>query len=205
MHLLSSILGQVIGVGVIALIIVFQQEIRRFLLIISTRYITKRGFSFEKFFSFGEKKESNVKIDSIVNACSNMSAFKMGALIAISKRSDLLSFIRTGDIINADTSSRLLESIFFKNSPLHDGAVIIKKDRIAAARCILPATERMDLPPQFGMRHRAALGIAEKTDAVVIIVSEETGAISFAKHENIEQNIGPNRLRQILQTEFSAD
>jgi uncharacterized protein (TIGR00159 family) len=205
MNLLSSILGQVIGVGVIALIIVFQQEVRRFLLIISTRYIRNRKFSLEKLFSFGEKETIEVKIDSIVSACSNMSAFKTGALIAISKRSDLMSFIRTGDIINADTSSRLLESIFFKNSPLHDGAVIIKKDKIAAARCVLPATDRIDLPPQFGMRHRAALGIAEKTDAVVILVSEETGAISFAKEENIETNIGPNRLRQILEKEFSVD
>jgi len=205
MDLLSSILGQVIGVGVIALIIVFQQEIRRFLLIISTRYITSRRFKFEKFFSFGEKEESIVKINSIVNACSNMSAFKTGALIAISKKSDLLSFIRTGDRINADTSSRLLESIFFKNSPLHDGAVIIKDDKIAAARCILPTTDRVDIPAKFGMRHRAALGIAEKTDAVVIIVSEETGAISLAIEENIEQNIGPNRLRQILQREFEIN
>lgn len=205
MSLLSSILGQVIGVGVIALIIVFQQEIRRFLLIISTRYIRSRKFSFEKLFSFGEKRTYEVQIDSIVNACSNMSAFKTGALIAISKKSDLMNFIRTGDVINADTSSRLLESIFFKNSPLHDGAVIIKRDKIAAARCVLPITERIDLPPQFGMRHRAALGIAEKTDAVVILVSEETGAISFAKQENIETNIGPNRLRQILEKEFSID
>ncbi|NOQ24570.1 MAG: TIGR00159 family protein [Bacteroidales bacterium] len=205
MNLLSSILGQVIGVGVIALIIVFQPEVRRFLLIISTRYIRNRKFSLEKLFSFGEKDLVEVNIDSIVSACSNMSAFKTGALIAISKRSDLMSFIRTGDVINADTSSRLLESIFFKNSPLHDGAVIITKDKIAAARCVLPATDKIDLPPQFGMRHRAALGIAEKTDAVVILVSEETGAISFAKEEDIETNIGPNRLRQILEKEFSVD
>ena len=205
MSLLSSILGQVIGVGVIALLIVFQQEIRRFLLIISTRYIRSRKFSLEKFFSFGEKNVEKVNIDAIVNACSNMSAFKTGALIAISKKSDLLSFIRTGDTINADTSSRLLESMFFKNSPLHDGAVIIKNDIIAAARCVLPTTDRIDLPPQFGMRHRAALGISERTDAVVVLVSEETGAISFAKEEKIETNIGPNRLRQILKKEFSSD
>ncbi|MCK5169721.1 MAG: diadenylate cyclase CdaA [Bacteroidales bacterium] len=205
MDLLSSILGQVIGVGVIALLIVFQQEIRRFLLIISTRYITNRRFSFESLFSFGDKQINEVNIDAIVNACSNMSAFKTGALIAISKKSDLLSFIKTGDIMNADTSSRLIESIFFKNSPLHDGALIIKSDRIAAARCVLPTTDRVDLPPQFGMRHRAALGITEKTDAIVVLVSEETGAISFAKEENIETNIGPNRLRQILEREFSID
>lgn len=205
MQLLSSILGQVIGVGVIALLIVFQQEIRRFLLVISTRYIRSRKFSFDNLFSFGEKKDTNINIDAIVNACSNMSAFKTGALIAISKKSDLLSFIKTGDIINADTTSRILESIFFKNSPLHDGAVIIKEDKIAAARCVLPATERLDLPPQFGMRHRAALGITEKTDAIVVLVSEETGAISFAKEESIETNIGPNRLRQRLIKEFNKE
>jgi len=204
MQLLGSILGQVIGVGVIALIIVFQQEIRRFLLIISTRYITNRKFSLDNLFSFGESKTSTIDINSIINACSNMSAFKTGALIVIAKRSDLMSFIKTGDIINADTSSRLLESIFFKNSPLHDGAVIIKNEKIIAARCILPITERLDLPPQYGMRHRAAIGIAEKTDAVVIIVSEETGAISFAKQDTIENNIGPNRLRQILENEFNV-
>jgi uncharacterized protein (TIGR00159 family) len=205
MNLLSSILGQVIGVGVIALIIVFQQEVRRFLLIISTRYITNRKFSLDNLFSFGDNKVVEVKIDSIVSACSNMSAFKTGALIAISKKTDLMNFSRTGDVINADTSSRLLESIFFKNSPLHDGAVIIRKGKIAAARCVLPTTDRIDLPPQFGMRHRAALGLAEKTDAVVILVSEETGSISFAKEESIETNIGPNRLRQILEKEFSVD
>lgn len=202
MSLLSSILGQVIGVGVIALLIVFQQEIRRFLLIISTRYIRSRKFSFDNIFSFGEKNDKKVNIDAIVNACTNMSAFKTGALIAISKKTDLLSFIRTGDTINADTSSRLLESIFFKNSPLHDGAVIIKNEKIIAARCVLPATDKIDLPPQYGMRHRAALGIAEKTDAIVILVSEETGAISFAKEEEIETNIGPNRLRKILEKEL---
>ena len=202
MSLLSSILGQVIGVGVIALLIVFQQEVRRFLLVISTRYIRTRKFSIDNFFSFGEKKQSEVNIDAIVSACSNMSTLKTGALIALTRNSDLLSFIKTGDIINADTTSRLLESIFFKNSPLHDGAVIIKDDRIVAARCVLPATERIDLPAQFGMRHRAALGIAEKTDAIVILVSEETGAISFAREENIETNIGPKRLRMILEQEF---
>ncbi|MFP4025516.1 MAG: diadenylate cyclase CdaA [Thiohalospira sp.] len=205
MQLLGSILGQVIGVGVIALIIVFQQEIRRFLLIFSTRYITNRKFTIESLFSFGESKKTTFDINSLVNACSNMSAFKTGALIVISKKSDLMSFIKTGDIINADTSSRLLESIFFKNSPLHDGAVIIKNNKIIAARCVLPITERINLPPHFGMRHRAAIGIAEKTDAVVIIVSEETGAISFAKHDDIETNIGPNRLRQLLEKEFAFE
>lgn len=205
MQLLGSILGQVIGVGVIALIIVFQQEIRRFLLVFSTRYITNRKFSFESFFSFGDSKVSQVDINGIVNACSNMSAFKTGALIVISKKSDLMSFIRTGDIINADTSSRLLESIFFKNSPLHDGAVIIRNHKIIAARCVLPTTERINLPPHYGIRHRAALGIAEKTDAVVVTVSEETGAISFTKHDEIDNNIGPNRLRQLLENEFSGE
>jgi len=202
MSLLSSILGQVIGVGVIALIIVFQQEIRRFLLVFTTRYITNRKFTFEKLFSFAEKEDSRVNVDAIVHACSNMSAFKTGALIVIAKKSDLMSFVRSGDILNADTSCRLLESIFFKNSPLHDGAVVIKKDKIVAARCVLPTTEKLNLPPQYGMRHRAALGIAERTDSFVIIVSEETGAISVALGDDIDANIGPNRLKQLLEKEF---
>ncbi len=205
MQLLSSILGQVIGVGVIALIIVFQQEIRRFLLIIGTRYMNNKSFSLDRLFSFGDKPSEKLRITPIVNACTNMSALKTGALIVITRKSDLFSFVKTGDSINAQTSSRLLETIFFKNSPLHDGAVIIRKNIIVAARCVLPTSEQLNLPPHFGMRHRAALGITEKTDALVVVVSEETGAISFAKEGKIETHIGPNRLRQILQMEFPEE
>jgi uncharacterized protein (TIGR00159 family) len=203
MQLLGTILGQVIGIGVIALIIIFQQEIRRFMLMLGTRYVKKKRFSIEKLFSFGEPESEEVNISAIVNASASMSSQKTGALIVLAHESDLFSIVKTGDIINADTSSRLLESIFFKNSPMHDGAVIIKKDKIAAARCVLPSTERIDLPPHFGMRHRAALGLTEKTDASVVIVSEETGAISFANHGEIEYNISSNNLQQILEKEFT--
>ncbi|MDX9694472.1 MAG: diadenylate cyclase CdaA [Bacteroidales bacterium] len=202
MQLLGTILGQVIGIGVIALIIIFQQEIRRFMLMLGTRYVKKKRFSIDKLFSFGEPESKGVDISAIVNASASMSSQKTGALIVVSHESDLFSIVKTGDIINADTSSRLLESIFFKNSPMHDGAVIIKKDKIAAARCVLPSTDRIDLPPHFGMRHRAALGITEKTDASVVVVSEETGAISFVIHGEIEYNISSNHLQQLLEKEF---
>ncbi len=203
MQLLGSILGQVIGVGVIALIIVFQQEIRRFLLIFGTRYLSSQKFSLEHIFSFRSKTATGkVNISAIVNACTNMSALKTGALIVLTRRSDLFTYAKTGDIINADVSGRLLESIFFKNSPLHDGAVIIHKNRIWAARCVLPTTERLDIPAHFGMRHRAALGLTEKTDGVVITVSEETGGISLTRNGRIESHIGPNRLRTLLEQLF---
>lgn len=203
MSLLSSILGQVIGVGVIALIIVFQQEIRRFLLIVGSRYMSNTRTSLESLISFSKKPAtSKVKINSIVKACTNLSALKTGALIVISKKSRLDAYLRTGDTIMAATSSRLIESIFFKNNPLHDGAIIINEDIIVAARCVLPVTEQLNIPANFGMRHRAALGITEKTDAIVIIVSEETGNISFGKDGEIETNVGPNRLFNLLEQEF---
>jgi uncharacterized protein (TIGR00159 family) len=206
MQLLGNILGQVIGVGVIALIIVFQQEIRRFLLIFGSRYISSQKFSLDHIFSFrGKAATGKVNISAIVNACTNMSALKTGALIVITRKSDLFTYAKTGDILNADVSGRLLESIFFKNSPLHDGAVIIHKNRIWAARCVLPTTERLDIPAHFGMRHRAALGLTEKADGVVITVSEETGAISLSQNGRIETHIGPNRLRTLLDQLFPED
>jgi len=205
MELLSSILTPVIGVGVIALIIVFQQEIRRFLLIIGSRYVANYRFSIAQLLSLKSKPKPKIRISEIVKACTDMSAFKTGALIVLGQRDNLFNYAKTGITINADTSSRLLESIFFKNNPLHDGAVIIRKEKISAASCVLPATERSDLPPRFGMRHRAAIGLTERTDSLVIIVSEETGAISFAKFGEIETNIGPNRLREILKENFEKE
>src|SRR6056297_1887823 len=205
MELLSSILTPVIGVGVIAIIIVFQQEIRRFLLIIGSRYMANYQFSLSKFFSLKTAAKPKIKTTEIVKACTDMSAFKTGALISIARRDSLANYEKTGVTINADTSNRLLQSIFFKNNPLHDGSVIIRKDKIVAASCVLPTSERVDLPPRFGMRHRAAIGLTERTDAAVIAVSEETGAISFAKHGEIETNIGPNRLREILKENFEKE
>ncbi|HOP02919.1 MAG TPA: diadenylate cyclase CdaA [Tenuifilaceae bacterium] len=200
MELLSSILGQIIGVGVIALIIVFQQEIRKFLLLIGTKYLSRNSFSIENlFFSKNKRMEVPINVEAIVKACRNMSETKTGALIVLSRRSDLQLYAETGDIINADTSSRLLENIFFKNSPLHDGAVIIKNDKIVAARCVLPLTERLNLPASYGLRHKAAIGLSENTDAIVVIVSEETGRIALVSDGNIKIGISSIELQHLLE------
>ncbi|HZJ73340.1 MAG TPA: diadenylate cyclase CdaA [Perlabentimonas sp.] len=200
MELLSSILGQIIGVGVIALIIVFQQEIRRFLLLIGSRYFSKNRFSIERLFRIKtEKYDSPVNIEAIVKASRNLSEQKVGALIVITKESNLKLYAETGDTINAETSSRLIENIFFKNSPLHDGAMIIQNNLIYAVRCVLPLSENPDLPASYGLRHRAAIGISEITDALVVVVSEETGRISFAKNGEIDLNITPAELREALE------
>jgi diadenylate cyclase len=181
LELLSTLMGQFIGVGVLALIVVFQQEIRRFLLLIGTNYQTKRSFGLDKLFASEKiKPATNIQIKEIVRACENLARTKTGALIVIPQNSELKDIIRSGEKMNARISSALLETIFFKNTPLHDGAIVIVGNRIAAARCILPLTERQDLDPGFGLRHRAAIGISEVTDAIAIAVSEETGSISLA-------------------------
>ena len=203
MQLLGSILGQVIGVGVIALIVVFQQEIRRFLIFIGNRYLTRNRLTFEKVFPVVFGGQPNIKIKSIIKACMNMAKSKTGALIVLGRKSELSVFAETGDIVDANTSSRLLESIFSKNSPLHDGAVIIINDRIAAARCVLPVSENLNLPPNFGLRHKAGLGMSEQTDSIVIIVSEETGSISLAEHGSIYSDIDMKDLTRILEREFT--
>ncbi|MFP4555574.1 MAG: diadenylate cyclase CdaA [Bacteroidales bacterium] len=201
MELLGSILGQIIGVGVIALIIVFQQEIRRFLLLIGTRYFSKNQFTLERLlFLKGKKVDSPVNIEGIIRACRNMAEGRVGALIVITQKSNLQLYAETGDIINAETSSRLIENIFFRNSPLHDGAMIIKSNQIYAVRCILPLTEKTDIPAFYGLRHRAALGISEITDALVIVVSEESGKISFVKEGEIQEDISIQKLRELLES-----
>ncbi len=202
MELIGSILGQVIGVGVIALIIVFQQEIRRFLLIIGTRYLSRRNFTLESLFSVNLKTSSSINIEAIVTACENLSVSKTGALIVIGRKSELSTITEGGDILNAETSSRLLESIFFRNSPLHDGAVIIIGEKIHAARCVLPISENIYLPANFGTRHRAALGMSEKTDAIVIVVSEETGDISACKTGEITTGLTSSNLREFIKKEI---
>ncbi len=203
MELLSTILGSVLGAGVIALIIVFQQEIRRFLIFIGSRYVDGNRISFEKVLNLKFESKSQVKIRSILKAAMQFSQEKTGALIVIRRKSNLDMYAETGDILNAETSSRLLASIFNKTSPLHDGAVIISGDKILAARVILPVTEKLDLPPEYGLRHRAGLGISEVTDSLVIIVSEENGQISVAEQGILQKNV-PNRyLKQKLEEEFA--
>jgi len=202
MELLGSILGQIIGVGVIALIIVFQQEIRKFLLIIGTRYVSKDRFSLENFLRVNAKTNLKAPIEPIVAACKNMSRTKTGALIVITRKSELTAITEGGDILDANVSSRLIESIFFKNNPLHDGAVIIVGNKIHAARCVLPISENIYLPAKFGTRHRAALGTTEKTDALVAVVSEQTGEISLANSGEIKTKLKPEELKEILEREL---
>ncbi len=199
MELISALLGQVIGVGVIALIIVFQQEVRRFLLVIGNRYMSRRRFSFGKIFAVVEDEESNPKeAEEIVRAAESMAAKKTGALIVLGRKSSLDIYSEGGEKLYAEISAELLETIFFKNSPLHDGAVLIEDGKIFAARCPLPITDRVSVPSHFGMRHRAALGISEHTDALVVVVSEESGTITVAEGGEARERITPNELRQIL-------
>ena len=190
MELLGTLMGQFIGVGVLALIVVFQQEIRRFLLLIGTNYQLSRSFGLEKLFASEKvKPTTNQHIREIVRACDNMARSKTGALIVIPLNSELKDIIRSGEKMNARISSALLETIFFKNTPLHDGAVVVWGNRIAAARCILPLTERHDLDPTHGLRHRAAVGISEVSDALAIVVSEEKGTISLAVNGELQYKI----------------
>jgi diadenylate cyclase len=202
MELLSTILGSVLGVGVIALIIVFQQEIRRFLIFIGSRYVEGNRLSVEKILNLRLESKPQVKIRSIMKAVMQFSLEKTGALIVIGKKSNLDMYAETGDVLNAETSSRLFVSIFNKTSPLHDGAVIVENAKVKAARVILPVTDKMDLPPEYGLRHRAGLGISEVTDSLVIIVSEETGQISIAENGILQKNIPSRVLRLKLEEDF---
>lgn len=202
MELLSNIIGQVIGVGVIALIIVFQQEIRRFLIMIGTRYISRNRFRIAGMFRMDLDPRPRMRIKSIVKAVTNLSNSKTGALIVIKRKSSLEMYAQAGDILEANISSRLIISIFNKFSPLHDGAIIIDKEKIFAARVVLPVTDNPDLPPDYGLRHRAALGITEVTDSLVIVVSEETGIVSIAENNEIERGISSPKLMERLEQEF---
>jgi diadenylate cyclase len=199
MELISGLLGQVMGIGMIALIIVFQQEVRRFLLVIGNRYLTRKRFSLGWLFTpVIEEQRSTGETEEIVRAVEAMASNKTGALIVIGKKSSLDIYSERGELINARISAGLLETIFFKNTPLHDGAVLIERGKIYAARCPLPVTDRVSLPARFGMRHRAALGMSELTDALIIVVSEESGFISVVESGEIRENIDANQLRNIL-------
>ncbi len=204
MELLSTILGQIIGVGVIALIIVFQQEIRRFLLIIGSRYVNKNRIRIENLFNVEFDSKPPLRMKSVLKAVINFCNTKTGALIVLKRKSTLDMYSHAGDILDANTSSRLLISIFNKQSPMHDGAVIIENEKVHAARVVLPVNDNPNLPPEYGLRHRAALAITELTDAFVIIVSEETGQISIAEEGNLIKNISQKDLMEKLEKEFHA-
>ncbi len=197
MELVEAIMGQVIGVGVIALIVVFQQEVRQFLLMLGDKYV-KRG----KLFGKVKLRDnfSHDSIENIVQACEEMSETKTGALIVITRETSLQTIIQTGETVNADINTQLIKAIFYKNAPLHDGAMIVEKNRIVAAKCILPVSQNPDLPNEYGLRHRSGLGISETSDALVIIVSEQSGHISVAQNGKIHKVSDKNHLEKTIFT-----
>jgi uncharacterized protein (TIGR00159 family) len=203
MKLLSFILGQVLGVGVVALLVIFQPEIRRFLLRISSSTTAAQKGVFKKLFRHARSGGmASRELEELTAACRKMSETKTGALIVLRHGAALGEIIDTGDEIDARISRRLIENIFFKNTPLHDGAMILSEDRILAARCTLPITQRQDIPAHYGMRHRAALGIAEVSDASVIVVSEETGNISFVQENQIRTMGSITELRLAIEKSY---
>lgn len=202
MELLSSILGQFMGVGVVAAVVLFQDELRRFLLLIGKA----PAFNSDFWNSLFGKDTANIiwNIDAIVDSTKEMARTSTGALIVISRFDDMEKYAETGDIIDAKISKRIISSIFFKNSPLHDGAAIFYKGRIMAARCRLPLSTNEQIPASLGMRHRAAIGMSEGTSTLVLIVSEETGQISIVKNGDITKNLSPQQTRQMLNEYLSA-
>jgi diadenylate cyclase len=199
MTLFSSILGGFINAGIIAIIIVFQQELRRFLLLIGkTEFFNRRNFT-KNFLMLQMSDKRPLDIHPLIKACRNMSEKKTGALIVITQDTDLSFYSETGDIIDCKITESILESIFYKNSPLHDGAIIIENNKIHSARCVLPGTESTDFPVHLGMRHRAAVGITEKSDALAIVVSEQTGSISLAHKGELQHDISLERLANLIQ------
>lgn len=198
MELLTSIIGSLTSVGLIALVVIFQPEIRRFLQVLGNQSRDKQKSFLGRIFFKGSGKAGNIEyVNPLVAACSDMSASKTGALVVIKTESSLQEIIDSGVVVDAAISTPLIKNLFFKNSPLHDGAVVIAGNRIAAAKCVLPST-RSEVPLSFGMRHRAALGASETTDAIIVVVSEETGNISVAHNGRINVGLSSPELKAEL-------
>lgn len=195
MRLLGAILDTMMNIGFFVLIILFQDDIRRFLMSLGSY---KAFRVFREIFAIKKGQSQDSLFTPIILACMNMAKSKTGALIVIEQEMNLNQYGQTGEMINADINTLLIENIFFKNSPLHDGAVIISNGKIKSAGCILPISQSQDIPKHFGLRHRAGLGLTQETDAKVIIISEERGKISFAYSGNIRANISPEELQDLL-------
>jgi len=202
LELTSGIFDRFVSVGAIALIVIFQEEIRSFFYRVGSRFNVEQIK--DRWSRLGHKQNVQQQVDAVLNACVHMSASKTGALIVITKEQELNAFADTGEMVDAALSTRLIENIFFKNTPLHDGALIIHNGRIWSAACILPVSKRTDLPKRYGLRHRAAIGLTEKTDAMAIVVSEETGKISVAKGEDIH-TVTQEELKSYLLQVFGAE
>ena len=205
LSLMTAMLGGVVNVGAIAIFIIFQPEIRRFLQIFNTRTFIERGKKDFTFFGFllKDTAKSRLNITAIVEACTKMSQTHTGALIILANNDKLEYQVSTGEEIEAKISAQLLEAIFFRNSPLHDGATIISHNKIIAARCILPVSANPKIPTHLGLRHRSAIGLTEQSDAFAIVVSEQSGFISFVKDGVIQRNVTPEKLTKLLQGEFN--
>ena len=210
MRLMTNIMETVLDVGLIALIVIFQPEIRKFLMQLGGRYMNSaRGRALLDKLRGKNGKSMNMTgseaVNDLAEACRRMSEDKTGALIVIAHRASLEEVISTGDRIDAAIHRRLIMNLFFKNSPLHDGALVISGGRIVAARCTLPITERTNIPASYGMRHKAAIGITEETDADAIAVSEETGTISFVKAGKVTPIRNINELKLLLNTSLGGE
>lgn len=195
MPLLGAIFDKLVDVGAIALIVLFADDIRRFFRDLGTR--TRTGRLYRWLFK-RRKSESSTEWHPLVKACSNMSGSRTGALIVIRENDELDELIQIGETVDANMNQQLIENIFFKNSPLHDGAMVISNGRIRYAACILPVSHKEDIPKHFGLRHRAAMGIAQECDATVVVVSEETGDITIFKGEQYRSCISPDELERYL-------
>lgn len=198
----GAILDNIVKVGILAFVVLFQGEIRKFFFNLGSTKLLKSIKDFSNLLRDRDDEEkaqkASAQVVNLVNACRHMSAGKVGALIVIERDDNIQQTINTGDVFRADINTRLVENIFFKNSPLHDGAMIIREHRIAAAGCILPVSNKEDIPRHLGLRHRAAMGMAEKYDSLVIIVSEETGNISVAFNGKYMLNLSPEELQRVI-------
>jgi len=204
MELLGGILDAIVNVGAFAIIVLFQSEIKRFFSRLGSRSNWGIMNWFKRFFKNTNEEQTKTDFDliQIVLACRNLSKAGTGGLIVMTRKDDLSFTIQTGEIVDSHISSRLIENIFFKNSPLHDGALIVSKRRLAAAGCILPVSSNQNIPKRLGLRHRSALGISEQSDAIAIVVSEETGSISWAVDGRLNLNVKPEELEHFLSEEM---
>ena len=201
MEMLTAILGAFVSVGFIALIIIFQPEIRRFLFTIGDQ--AREGKLAQRFKFLRVRSNVDLDIDSVAKARINMSDIKQGALILLTRKNNLDDIVTTGVVVNADISNSLIENIFFKNSPLHDGAMVIRHNRITAARCILPVSNKTNIPGHYGLRHRAAIGVTEVNDCIALVVSEETGTISMVTGGEIK-TVKASELRERIENELKV-
>lgn len=204
MRLLGSILDKLVSVGVIGLIVLFQEEIRKFLYSLGAHQRVKSFLNFFMGHHAREQREDKETIMPIVMACMNMSKGRVGALIVIERSAPLDDIVDTGDRLDALINQRLIENIFFKNSPLHDGAVVISKKRIKAAGCILPVSHNFNIPKELGLRHRAAMGISQSSDAIAVVVSEETGRITAAIKGEFHLRLSAEQLESLLAHEMNS-